>query len=138
MHLPRALHSKERTHVRFADTTWSPAAYAIPPQGLDSNLDRLATVWVLTQDHVRLSVWGVPSRRNPRPAWVTQKRVALGHRIADLRRRADLSQEELAHLAGMERRSIQRYENAVRDPQYSDLLLIAHALRVHVTDLLHD
>jgi transcriptional regulator with XRE-family HTH domain len=37
----------------------------------------------------------------------------------------------------MERRSIQRYENAVRDPQYSDLLLIAHALRVHVVDLLH-
>jgi transcriptional regulator with XRE-family HTH domain len=37
----------------------------------------------------------------------------------------------------MDRRSIQRYESAVRDPQYSDLLLIAHALRVHVTDLLH-
>ena len=36
----------------------------------------------------------------------------------------------------MERRSIQRYENAQRDPQFSDLLLIAHALRVHVTDLL--
>lgn len=37
----------------------------------------------------------------------------------------------------MDRRSIQRYESAARDPQYSDLLLIAHALRVHVTDLLH-
>lgn len=37
----------------------------------------------------------------------------------------------------MERRSIQRYENAQRDPQFSDLLLIAHALRVHVSDLLH-
>jgi len=52
-----------------------------------------------------------------------------------LRRKAELSQEELAHLAGMERRSIQRYENAQRDPTFSDLLLIAHALRVHVTDL---
>lgn len=39
-------------------------------------------------------------------------------------------------MAGMDRRSIQRYENARRDPTYSDLLLIAHALRVHVTDLL--
>jgi transcriptional regulator with XRE-family HTH domain len=38
----------------------------------------------------------------------------------------------------MERRSIQRYENAQRDPQYSDLLLIAHALQVHVTELLTD
>lgn len=75
-------------------------------------------------------------RRTPRPDWVIARQVALGHRIADLRHQADLSQEGLAHLAGMERRSIQRYENAVRDPQYADLLLIAHALRVHVTDLL--
>jgi transcriptional regulator with XRE-family HTH domain len=79
----------------------------------------------------------VPARRNPRPDWVLDRRRALGHRIADLRRQAELSQEQLGHLAGMERRSIQRYENAQRDPQYSDLLLIAHALRVHVTDLLH-
>lgn len=105
------------------------------PQGW-INLDLLATVWVLTQDHERLSVCGVPARRNPRPDWVMQRRIALGHRIADLRRQQELSQEALAHLAGMERRSIQRYENAVRDPQFSDLLLIAHALRVHVTDLL--
>ncbi|WP_217235490.1 helix-turn-helix transcriptional regulator [Streptomyces sp. AC555_RSS877] len=78
----------------------------------------------------------MPARRNPRPDWVTDRCVTLGHRIADLRRQAELSQEELAHLAGLERRSIQRYENAKRDPRYSDLLLIAHALRVHVTDLL--
>ncbi|AWT42530.1 MULTISPECIES: helix-turn-helix domain-containing protein [Streptomyces] len=76
------------------------------------------------------------ARRNPRPDWVIDRRIALGHRIADLRHRAELSQEQLAHLASMERRSIQRYENAQRDPTYSDLLLIAHALRVHVTDLL--
>jgi transcriptional regulator with XRE-family HTH domain len=78
----------------------------------------------------------VPARRTPRPDWVLTRRVALGKRIADFRRAADLSQEELGNLAGMERRSIQRYENAVRDPTYSDLLLIAHALRMHVSDLL--
>ncbi|MFZ3569973.1 helix-turn-helix domain-containing protein [Streptomyces sp. BH097] len=78
----------------------------------------------------------VAARRTPRPDWVTARRVALGHRIADLRRHADLSQEQLGNLAGMDRRSIQRYENARRDPAYSDLLLIAAALRVHVTDLL--
>jgi transcriptional regulator with XRE-family HTH domain len=78
----------------------------------------------------------MPARRTPRPDWVLARQAALGHRIADLRQQADLSQEELAHLAGMERRSIQRYESGRRDPRYSDLLLIAHALRVHVTDLL--
>ncbi|MFB7162357.1 helix-turn-helix domain-containing protein [Streptomyces sp. NPDC056242] len=78
----------------------------------------------------------MPARRNPRPDWVLARRVDLGHRIADLRRRAELSQEQLGNLAGIDRRSIQRYENAVRDPQFSDLLVIAHALRVHVADLL--
>lgn len=81
-------------------------------------------------------MWRVPARRNPRPDWVIARQKTLGRRIATLRQAADLSQEELAHLAGMERRSIQRYENARRDPRYSDLLLIAHALRVHVADLL--
>ncbi|MEU6768490.1 helix-turn-helix transcriptional regulator [Streptomyces sp. NPDC046853] len=78
----------------------------------------------------------MPARRTPRPDWVLARRIALGHRIAQLRHRADLSQEELGNLAGLERRSIQRYESGERDPQYSDLLLIAHALRCHVTDLL--
>ncbi|MWA08695.1 helix-turn-helix domain-containing protein [Streptomyces sp. BA2] len=79
----------------------------------------------------------MPSRRTPRPDWVLARRVALGHRIAQLRQAAELSQEELGNRAGLERRSIQRYESAARDPRYSDLLLIAYALRVHVTDLLH-
>lgn len=78
----------------------------------------------------------VPARRNPRPDWVLARRVTLGHRIAQLRHAADLSQEELGDLAGIERRSVQRYEAGTRDPQYSDLLLIAHALRVHLADLL--
>lgn len=78
----------------------------------------------------------MPSRRNPRPDWVRHKQIALGRRIADLRRQAELSQDQLATLMGVERRTVQRYENAVTDPRYADLLLIAHALRVHVTDLL--
>lgn len=65
------------------------------------------------------------------------RRVALGHRIAQLRQEKELSQEALGDLAGLERRSIQRYEAGTRDPQFSDLLLIAHALHVHVTDLLN-
>lgn len=78
----------------------------------------------------------MPARRNVRPDWVRVRQIALGRRIADLRHAAELSQEELGNLAGVERRTVQRYENAVTDPRYADLLLIAHALRVHVTDLL--
>ncbi|MFF1709340.1 helix-turn-helix transcriptional regulator [Streptomyces sp. NPDC058268] len=79
----------------------------------------------------------MPTRRTPRPDWVLARRVTLGHRIAQLRQKAELSQEDLGNLAGLERRSIQRYEAGTRDPQFSDLLLIAHALHVHVTDLLN-
>lgn len=78
----------------------------------------------------------MPARRNDRSDWVRSRQLALGRRIADLRRAAELSQEQLADLMGVERRTVQRYENAVTDPRYADLLLIAHALRVHVTDLL--
>lgn len=78
----------------------------------------------------------MPARRNPRPDWVRQRQITLGRRIADLRRQAELSQDQLAALMGVERRTVQRYENAVTDPRYADLLLIAHALRVHVADLL--
>lgn len=78
----------------------------------------------------------MPARRNDRPDWVRSRQLALGRRIADLRRAAELSQEQLADLMGVERRTVQRYENAVTDPRYADLLLIAHALRVHVSDLL--
>lgn len=78
----------------------------------------------------------MPARRNPRPDWVRSRQIALGRRIADLRRAAELSQDQLAALMGVERRTIQRYENAVTDPRFADLLLLSYALRVHVTDLL--
>ncbi|WPW27528.1 helix-turn-helix transcriptional regulator [Streptomyces atratus] len=75
------------------------------------------------------------SRRTPLPAWVLTRRSALGHRIAALRGAAGMSRDQLAELAGLERRSIQRYEGAVRDPRYSDLLLISRALNVTVAQL---
>lgn len=78
----------------------------------------------------------MPSRRNPRPDWVINQGEALGRRIASLRRTARLSQDQLADRAGVERRTIQRYENAIRDPRYSDLLLIADALGLPLEDLI--
>jgi transcriptional regulator with XRE-family HTH domain len=81
-------------------------------------------------------VYRVPVRRNPRPDWVRARQIALGRHIGDLRRAADLSQDQLADRMGVERRTIQRYERAVTDPRYADLLLLADALRVPVADLL--
>jgi len=47
-----------------------------------------------------------------------------------------LSQDGLAEATGLERRTIQRYEGAVSSPGFAELLLIARALDVHVSDLL--
>jgi DNA-binding Xre family transcriptional regulator len=47
-----------------------------------------------------------------------------------------MTQESLAHAAGIDRSTIQRME-ARHEMKLSHLLLVAHALRVHVTDLLH-
>ncbi|MFJ5059008.1 helix-turn-helix domain-containing protein [Streptomyces nigra] len=77
----------------------------------------------------------MPSRRNPYPEWIHKRRTRLGHRIATLRRAAGLSQDGLAERAGIDRRSIQRYEAAERDPRFADLCLIAQALGVEVADL---
>ena len=77
----------------------------------------------------------MPTRRTPHPDWVITRRRDLGQRIADLRRTAGLSQDDLADRIGMERRSIQRYERGERDPRFSELLLVAEALGVDMTDL---
>lgn len=63
------------------------------------------------------------------------RRRELGRRIADCRRAADLSQDQLADHVGVERRTIQRYESGERDPGYSALLLIADAVDCEVADL---
>jgi DNA-binding XRE family transcriptional regulator len=82
------------------------------------------------------TVCRVPRRRTPLPAWILNRRVTLGHRIAALRRERGLSQDDLAEATGLERRTIQRYENAISSPGFAELHLIARALDVHVTDLL--
>jgi transcriptional regulator with XRE-family HTH domain len=77
----------------------------------------------------------VPTRRTALPEWVFTHRRELGENIVRYRKDAGLSQEQLADKIGMERRSIQRYERAERDPAYSHIVLIAHALGVQVVDL---
>ncbi|MFG3585167.1 helix-turn-helix domain-containing protein [Streptomyces sp. NPDC047990] len=47
-----------------------------------------------------------------------------------------MTQESLAHSATVDRSTVQRME-AGQEMKLSHLLLVAHALRVHVTELLH-
>jgi len=71
------------------------------------------------------------------PPWILDARRAIGDRVRVRRLHQDLTQERLAALTGIDRSTIQRIEGGYSDAKISHLLLIAHELRVHVTDLLH-
>ncbi|MFF8659439.1 helix-turn-helix transcriptional regulator [Streptomyces huasconensis] len=68
--------------------------------------------------------------------WITDALRATGDRIRVRRLHENLTQESLAHQTGVDRSTIQRME-AGKEMKLSHLLLVAHHLRVHVTDLLH-
>lgn len=70
------------------------------------------------------------------PRWITDARKAVGDRIRIRRLREDMTQETLASNAEIDRSTLQRME-AGAEMKLSHLLRVAHALRVHVTDLLH-
>jgi transcriptional regulator with XRE-family HTH domain len=70
------------------------------------------------------------------PDWVPEARRAVGDRIRVRRIQQRMTQESLAYAAGVDRSTIQRME-AGQEMKLSHLLLVAHALRVHVVDLLH-
>lgn len=80
----------------------------------------------------------VPRRRSPYPDSIHARSRQLGRRIAELRGAAGFSQDQLAERAGIDRRSVQRYEAAVRTPRITDLWLIADALGVSVEDLVRE
>lgn len=68
--------------------------------------------------------------------WITSAQQALGRRIRDARMHADLTQEELAHRAEIDRSTIQRIEGGQNDAKFSHLLRVAQALGVPARDLL--
>ncbi|GAA3378780.1 hypothetical protein GCM10020367_59680 [Streptomyces sannanensis] len=71
------------------------------------------------------------------PPWILDARRALGDRIRDTRMWRDMTQEELAEQAGIDRSTVQRLE-AGADAKVSHLLRIALTLNIPVTDLLHE
>ncbi|MFJ7269448.1 helix-turn-helix transcriptional regulator [Streptomyces sp. NPDC099050] len=70
------------------------------------------------------------------PPWIQQARYELGNRIRDARIHADLTQEKLAELAGVDRRSVQNAEAGAVDPKFSLILRLARALRLPARDLM--
>ncbi|WP_078999528.1 helix-turn-helix transcriptional regulator [Streptomyces sp. WM4235] len=70
------------------------------------------------------------------PPWITDARIALGNRVRAARIDADLTQDELAELAGVHRTTVQDTERGKTDPKFSLLLRLARALRLPARDLM--
>jgi len=69
------------------------------------------------------------------PDWVLARRREIGARIRAARQHANLTQLQLGERIGRDHRTIHRWEYAQRVPNLEDLLLIADALNVPLTDL---
>jgi DNA-binding XRE family transcriptional regulator len=70
------------------------------------------------------------------PPWIQQARIELGNRTRDARLQADLTQEKLAEMAGVDRTTVQNLEAGKTDPKFSLILRLARALRLPARDLL--
>jgi len=75
----------------------------------------------------------VPSA--PPPDWVLARRRAIGERIRTARLQANLTQERLAELAGMDRQAINRIEQGHQSALVDNLIRIAEALNVPLSQL---
>lgn len=64
--------------------------------------------------------------------------VALGRRLVRLRRAADLTQEGLAHAAGLHWTYIGQIERGERNPTFKNLLKLARGLDVDPSRLVAD
>jgi transcriptional regulator with XRE-family HTH domain len=63
--------------------------------------------------------------------------AAFGKNARALRERIDVSQEELAQLAGIHRTEVGAIERGEREPRLSMLLIVARGLGVAPAELLH-
>jgi transcriptional regulator with XRE-family HTH domain len=75
----------------------------------------------------------VPS--DPLPDWVLTRRREIGARVRAARERQKLSQEKLAELVGLDRKTINRIEQGAYSTLIDHLVLIAQALEVPLADL---
>lgn len=84
-------------------------------------------------DHVRDQRGRVPA--DPLPEWVPARRRVVGDRIRAARAERKLTQEKLGQLTGLDRKTINRVEQATHSTHLDHLLLIADALDVPLADL---
>lgn len=73
---------------------------------------------------------------DPQPDWVLDRRRAIGQRVRNARKDAELTQEKLAELVSVGWRTIHRIEYGTTDASLSTLLRIAHEVRVPLRDLI--
>ena len=71
----------------------------------------------------------------PPPTWILNRRRIVGDRIRAARLHANLTQEKLAELAGMDRQAVNRIELAHASPTLDTLFRIADALDTPLADL---
>ena len=72
---------------------------------------------------------------DPLPDWVPARRRVIGDRIRAERKRQKITQERLGELAGLDRKTVNRIEQATHATSIDHLLLIADALEVPLADL---
>ena len=71
----------------------------------------------------------------PPPDWVIARRRGIGDRIRAARLYANLTQERLAEMVGMDRQTINRIEQGHTSTAVDNLIRIADALEVELADL---
>jgi transcriptional regulator with XRE-family HTH domain len=72
---------------------------------------------------------------DPLPPWVLEVRQQVGDRVREERTARGWSQEQLAHAASLDRKTIYRIERAQYGTRIDHLVLIAGALGVPVGSL---
>lgn len=69
---------------------------------------------------------------------MNQVSINFGNKVKVKRNEKGLTQEELAHLIGIDRGQLSKIESGMVDPRLSTVIKIIKALNVEVTDLLND
>lgn len=72
------------------------------------------------------------------PEWVLQLRHRIGERVRAARHERNWSQETLSELAGVDRKTVYRTENARHATSIDHLAQMAHALGVPLAQLVRD
>lgn len=78
----------------------------------------------------------MPTTTDPPPDWLTDWRREAGARIRERRRARGLTQEQLAGLLYVERRTVWRIEAGSVSPPLDRVFQIAHVLGVQPADLM--